>query len=46
MFEDLHHTLISGHDLMEAHNATLDFKGKNMVLQDNIKVCHLHTNTG
>ena len=46
IIEDLHHTLILGHDFMEAHNVTLDFKGKKMVLQDNIKVCHLHTNTG
>ena len=46
IIEDLHHTLILGYDFMEAHNVTLDFKGKKMVLQDNIKVCHLHTNTG
>ena len=44
IIEDLHHTLILGYDFMEAHNVT--FKGKKMVLQDNIKVCHLHTNTG
>ena len=43
VIEDLHHTLILGHDFMESHNVTLDFK---MIIQDNIKVCHLHTNTG
>ena len=46
IIEDLHHILILGHDFMVVPNVTLDFKGKKMVLQDNIKVCHLHANTG
>lgn len=44
--EDLHHSLILGHDFMEAHNVTLDIKGKKMLIQDQVKVCSLRTNTG
>ena len=46
VIEDLHHSLILGHDFMESHNVTLDIRGKKMILQDNIKVCSLQTNTG
>ena len=46
--EDLHHSLILGHDIMETHNVTLDLRGKTMTIQDSLKVCSLHTivNTG
>lgn len=46
VIEDLHHSLILGHDFMETHNVTLDIRGKQMIIQDNLKVCHLRTNTG
>ena len=44
--EDLHHSLILGHDFMETHSVTLDIKGKKMIIHDNVKVCSLRTNTG
>ena len=46
IIEDLHHSIIIGHDFMETHNVTLDIKGKKMIIQDHIKVCTLQTNTG
>ena len=46
VIEDLHHSIILGHDFMEAHHVTLDIKGKKMIIQDNVKVCSLQTNTG
>ena len=46
IIEDLHHSVILGHDFMETHNVTLDIRGKKMHIQDNIKVCNLQTNTG
>ena len=46
VIEDLHHSVILGHDFMEAHHVKLDIRGKKMTIQDNIKVCSLRTNTG
>ena len=43
--EDLHHSIILGHDLMETHSVTLGIRGKKMIIQDHIKVCDLQKNT-
>ena len=44
--EELHHSIILGHDFLEAHSVTLDIRGKKMIIQDHVKVCSLQTNTG
>ena len=41
VIEDLHHSIILGHDFMEAHNVTLDIRGKTMSIQNDVKVCNL-----
>ena len=46
IIKDLHHSLILGHEFAESHNVTLDIRDKKMIIQDNIKVCSLQTNTG
>ena len=46
VIEDLHHSIILGHDFMETHSVTLDIRGKKMIIQDHVKVCNLQTNTG
>ena len=46
VIEDLHNSIILGHDFMEAHNVTLDIRGKKMNIQNDVKVCNLQTNTG
>ena len=45
VIEDVHHSIILGHDFIEAHNVTLDVRGKKMIIQDYVKVCTLQTNT-
>ena len=44
--KDLHHSLILGHDFMEAHNVTLDIRRTKMTIQDSLKVCSWQTNIG
>ena len=46
VIENLHHSIILGHVFMEAHNVTLDIRGKTMIIHDHVKVCSLQTNTG
>ena len=43
--EDLHHSLILGHDFLETNKVTIDVASKQMTIQD-IKVCSLKTDTG
>ena len=44
--EELHYSIILGHDFLKAHSVTLDIRGKKMIIQDHVKVCSLQTNTG
>ena len=46
VIEDLHHSLILGHEFTESHNVTLDIWDKKMIIQHYIKECSLQTNTG
>ena len=41
VIENLHHSIILGHDFMEAHNVTLDIRGKTMSIQNDVKECNL-----
>ena len=46
MVQDLHHSIILGIDFMNDHDVTLNIRAKQMIFQDNLKVCSLRTNTG
>ena len=46
VIQNLHHSLILGHDCMVSNNVTLNWAIRQMFIQGNLKICHLTTNTG